>query len=154
MPCRRNTGAAPDAYIGEVCIPGLEAAHAEGLVDAVDGFCEGIAFSPEQIAPVFDKARARGIPVKLHAEQLSNLGGASWQPNMARCPPIISNMPRRRCGKAMAESRHCGRHPARRLLHIARDSCAANRGVPQARCADGGRHRLQPRLVADVIAAA
>jgi imidazolonepropionase len=66
----------PDAYIGEVCIPGLEAAHAEGLVDAVDGFCEGIAFSPEQIAQVFDKARARGIPVKLHAEQLSNLGGA------------------------------------------------------------------------------
>jgi imidazolonepropionase len=76
MPCRRNTRAAPDAYIDEVCIPGLEAAHAEGLVDAVDGFCEGIAFSPEQIARVFDKARARGIPVKLHAEQLSNLGGA------------------------------------------------------------------------------
>jgi imidazolonepropionase len=66
----------PDAYIGGVCIPGLEAAHAEGLVDAVDGFCEGIAFSPEQIAQVFDKARALGIPVKLHAEQLSNLGGA------------------------------------------------------------------------------
>jgi imidazolonepropionase len=66
----------PDAYIGEVCIPGLEAAHAEGLVDAVDGFCEGIAFTPEQIAQVFDKARALGIPVKLHAEQLSNLGGA------------------------------------------------------------------------------
>lgn len=66
----------PDAYIDEVCIPGLEAAHAEGLVDAVDGFCEGIAFSPGQIACVFEKAKALGIPVKLHAEQLSNLGGA------------------------------------------------------------------------------
>ncbi|WP_417434412.1 imidazolonepropionase [Hoeflea sp.] len=65
-----------DAYIDEVCIPGLEAAHAEGLVDAVDGFCEGIAFSPDQIARVFDKAKALGIPLKLHAEQLSNLGGA------------------------------------------------------------------------------
>ena len=65
-----------DAYIDEVCITALEAAHAEGLVDAVDGFCEGIAFSPEQIARVFDRAKARGIPVKLHAEQLSNLGGA------------------------------------------------------------------------------
>ncbi|MDF1606707.1 imidazolonepropionase [Hoeflea sp. YIM 152468] len=65
-----------DAYIDEVCIPGLDAAHAEGLVDAVDGFCEGIAFSPDQIARVFDKARALGLPVKLHAEQLSNLGGA------------------------------------------------------------------------------
>ena len=66
----------PDAYIDEVCIPALAAAHAEGLVDAVDGFCEGIAFSPEQIARVFDKAKALGVPVKLHAEQLSNLGGA------------------------------------------------------------------------------
>jgi len=65
-----------DAYIDEVCIPGLEAAHAEGLVDAVDGFCEGIAFSPEQIARVFARAKSLGIPVKLHAEQLSNLGGA------------------------------------------------------------------------------
>lgn len=65
-----------DAYIDEVCIPALRAAHAEGLVDAVDGFCEGIAFSPAQIARVFDVAKALNIPVKLHAEQLSNLGGA------------------------------------------------------------------------------
>jgi imidazolonepropionase len=66
-----------DAYIDEVCIPALNAAHAEGLVDAVDGFCESIAFSPAQIARVFDAARALGLPVKLHAEQLSNLGGAA-----------------------------------------------------------------------------
>ncbi len=65
-----------DAYIDEVVLPGLDAAHAEGLVDAVDGFCEGIAFSPEQIARVFDRAKALGLPVKLHAEQLSSLGGA------------------------------------------------------------------------------
>ncbi|UGY10416.1 imidazolonepropionase [Phyllobacterium pellucidum] len=65
-----------DDYIAEVALPGLEAAHAEGLVDAVDGFCEGIAFSPAQIARVFDKAKSLGLPVKLHAEQLSNLGGA------------------------------------------------------------------------------
>jgi imidazolonepropionase len=65
-----------DAYIDDVCIPTLRAAHGEGLVDAVDGFCEGIAFSPEQIARVFDVAKSLNIPVKLHAEQLSNLGGA------------------------------------------------------------------------------
>lgn len=65
-----------DDYISEVVLPGLDAAHAEGLVDAVDGFCEGIAFSPAQIMRVFDRAKALGIPVKLHAEQLSNLGGA------------------------------------------------------------------------------
>ena len=65
----------PDRYIDEVCIPTLRAAHAEGLVDAVDGFCEGIAFNTDQIKRVFEAARDLGIPVKLHAEQLSNIGG-------------------------------------------------------------------------------
>ena len=65
-----------DAYITEVVLPGLQAGRAEGLIDAVDGFCESIAFSPAQIKRVFDAAAALGLPVKLHAEQLSNLGGA------------------------------------------------------------------------------
>ncbi|GKX34491.1 MAG: imidazolonepropionase [Rhizobiaceae bacterium MnEN-MB40S] len=65
-----------DAYIDEVCIPALEQAAAEGLADAVDGFCESIAFSPQQIARVFDAARRLGLPVKLHAEQLTDQGGA------------------------------------------------------------------------------
>jgi imidazolonepropionase len=68
-------GMEADAYIDTVCLPALEAAQGEGLVDAVDGFCEGIAFDTTQIARVFDKARELGLPVKLHAEQLSNLGG-------------------------------------------------------------------------------
>ncbi|MEQ9243531.1 imidazolonepropionase [Roseovarius indicus] len=62
-------------YIAEVCLPALEQAAEEGLVDAVDGFCEGIAFSVEEIEPVFAKAKELGLPVKLHAEQLSNIGG-------------------------------------------------------------------------------
>ncbi len=64
-----------DKYIDLVCamIPVLKQ---EGLADAVDAFCEGIAFSPEQTARVFDAARAAGLPVKLHADQLSNLHGA------------------------------------------------------------------------------
>ncbi|MCX7646110.1 MAG: imidazolonepropionase [Rhodobacteraceae bacterium] len=66
-----------DAYIDEVAIPALAAAHAERLVDAVDGFCEGIAFSPGQIERVFAAAKDLGLPVKLHAEQLSNTGGAA-----------------------------------------------------------------------------
>jgi len=66
----------PDAYIDQVCIPGLEAAHKENLVDAVDGFCESIGFTPAQIERVFKTAKSLGLPVKLHAEQLSNLGGA------------------------------------------------------------------------------
>jgi imidazolonepropionase len=63
-------------YITDVVLPALRQAHAEGLVDAVDGFCEGIAFQPGEIARVFDLAKSLGLPVKLHAEQLSNLGGA------------------------------------------------------------------------------
>ncbi len=66
-----------DAYLDEVCLPALRAAHAEGLVDAVDGFCEGIAFDTAQIARVFDLAQELGLPVKLHAEQLSHLGGTA-----------------------------------------------------------------------------
>ena len=68
--------ASKDAYIGTVCamLPGLAA---DGLVDAVDAFCEGIAFSPAQVARVFAAARALGLPVKLHADQLSNGGGAT-----------------------------------------------------------------------------
>ena len=60
--------------VTDVMMPALAA---EGMIDAVDGFCEGIAFSPAEIARVFDAARRLGLPVKLHAEQLSNLGGAA-----------------------------------------------------------------------------
>ncbi|UWU18804.1 imidazolonepropionase (plasmid) [Rhizobium sullae] len=63
-------------YISDIVLPALEEAYGKGLVDAVDGFCEGIAFSAEEIGLVFDRAEALGLPVKLHAEQLSNLGGA------------------------------------------------------------------------------
>ncbi len=71
------SGLDADTYIDTICLPTLEAAHAEGLVDAVDGFCEGIAFDTRQIARVFDAARTLGLPVKLHAEQLSHIGGTA-----------------------------------------------------------------------------
>lgn len=64
-----------DAYISEVCAAIPDIAR-DGLADAVDAFCEGIAFSPAQIARVFDAAKAAGLRVKLHADQLSNLHGA------------------------------------------------------------------------------
>jgi imidazolonepropionase len=65
-----------DGYIDAV-VEWLPRLHAEGLVDAVDAFCEGIGFSPAQTRRVFEAARALGLPVKLHADQLSDLGGAS-----------------------------------------------------------------------------
>jgi imidazolonepropionase len=64
-----------DDYVDEV-LRMLPVLHAEGLVDAVDAFCERIAFSPAQTARVFEAARELGLPVKLHAEQLSDSGGA------------------------------------------------------------------------------
>ena len=66
-----------DEYIDLVCEYILPAVAQAGLADAVDGFCEGIAFSPAQMERVFNKAQALGLPVKLHAEQLSDLGGAA-----------------------------------------------------------------------------
>ena len=66
----------PDAYIEEVAIPSLRAAHAQGLIDAVDAFCETIAFTPAQVDRLFTAARALGLRVKLHAEQLTDQGGA------------------------------------------------------------------------------
>ncbi|OLF41878.1 imidazolonepropionase [Psychrobacter sp. Rd 27.2] len=65
-----------DAYIEQVC-QWLPILHSEGLVDAVDGFCENIAFSSEQIKRVFDVARSLDLPVKLHSEQLSNIGASA-----------------------------------------------------------------------------
>jgi imidazolonepropionase len=66
-----------DAYIDEVCNRMIPAIADEGLADAVDGFCETIGFSPAQIERVFAAAKVCGLPVKLHAEQLSNSNGAA-----------------------------------------------------------------------------
>jgi imidazolonepropionase len=66
----------PDAYIEMVCEEMLPAVHENQLADAVDAYCETIAFSTEQVGRVFEKARSLGLPVKLHADQLSNCGGA------------------------------------------------------------------------------
>lgn len=65
-----------EGYI-DAAIAWLPALQAEGLVDAVDAFCEGIGFSPAQTRRLFEAARALGLPVKLHADQLSDLGGAA-----------------------------------------------------------------------------
>ncbi|SQC92708.1 Imidazolonepropionase [Cedecea neteri] len=65
-----------DDFIADVCERWLPDLHREGLVDAVDAFCEHLAFSVPQVERVFDKAHELGLPVKLHAEQLSLLHGA------------------------------------------------------------------------------
>lgn len=66
-----------DGYIALLCDEVLPRVAQQGLADAVDAFCEGIAFSPEQTARMFEAAARHGLPVKLHADQLSNLHGAA-----------------------------------------------------------------------------
>jgi imidazolonepropionase len=63
-------------YLALICDEMIPRIAGEGLADAVDGFCEGIAFSPDEIGQVFTAAAAHGLRVKLHADQLSNLHGA------------------------------------------------------------------------------
>lgn len=65
------------AYVDKAVDQILPAAHAEGLVDAVDAYCEPIAFTTDEVARLFDKAEQLGLPVKLHADQLSDGGGAA-----------------------------------------------------------------------------
>jgi imidazolonepropionase len=77
-----------DNYISFVCDEMLPAVAQAGLADAVDAFCEGIGFSLEQTKRVFDAARAHGLPIKLHAEQLSLLGGAAMA---ARCGALSAD---------------------------------------------------------------
>ncbi len=67
----------PDEYIDLVCDEMMPAIHSEELIDAVDGFCEGIGFTAAQTERVFKKAQELSLPVKLHAEQLSNQGGTA-----------------------------------------------------------------------------
>ncbi len=69
-------------YTALVAGPMLDAIAAEGLADAVDVFCEGIAFSPDETRAVFEAAQAKGLAIKIHAEQLSNLGGAALAADM------------------------------------------------------------------------
>jgi imidazolonepropionase len=64
-------------HVADVCTALLPRAIDEKLVDAVDGFCEGIGFTPEEIRQFFEHAQKLGVPVKLHADQLSDLGGAA-----------------------------------------------------------------------------
>ncbi len=71
----------PDGYLDKVCNEMLPAVVEENLADAVDVFCEGIGFSLEQTKRVFDAAQSHGLPIKVHAEQLSNLGASELAAN-------------------------------------------------------------------------
>ncbi len=85
-----------DDYIDEICERMLPALAEQGLVDAVDAFCESIGFSEAQTERVFQTAQRLGLPVKLHAEQLSDQGGAQL---VARYARTIGRSSRTRIGR-------------------------------------------------------
>ena len=114
-----------DAYIDLVCSEMLPAVARERLAEAVDAFCEGIAFSPEQVSRVFEAARRHGLKVKLHADQLSNLGGAALAAAFRRALGRPSRIHRRGRRRGDGKSRHGRGAFARRLLLHPRDEGAA-----------------------------
>ncbi len=109
---------------------------------------------PRRSRRVFERARGRGLPVKLHADQLSNCTARRWRPSSARSRPIISNTPTRRASRrwrAPASSRCCCPAP----IYMLRETQAPPvDAVPPARRADGGGDRLQSRHLAADLAAA
>jgi imidazolonepropionase len=140
-------------YLRLVCEHALPAVAAEGLADAVDAFCETIAFTVEEVEQVFARAGELGLPVKLHAEQLSNLGGAAMAARHGAIVGGSSGISRRGRRAGDRFGRHGRGAAARRLLLSARDASAAGRRPEGARRADRGRDRSQPRLVARAFAA-
>lgn len=102
-------------YIADIVLPGMDRGHGEKLIDAVDGFCEGIAFTVDEMRRVFDHAKALGIPVKLHSEQLSKLAVPRWWHLTARCRQTISSISIKKVPRPW-QRRGSGRHLAGLLL--------------------------------------
>ena len=138
-----------DDYIDLVCGEIIPAARTEGLADAVDAFCETIGFTQAQTRRVFAAARAHGLPVKLHADQLSDTGGAALAAEFGALSADhleytsdagVAAMARAGVGRV-----YCCRARSMRLRET---QAAADRGHARARRADGHRDRLQSRHLA------
>ena len=142
------------AYIAAIVAEALPALAREGLVDAVDGFCETIAFSPAEIAQVFEAARALGLPVKLHADQLSNLHGAALAARYGALSADHLEHTDEDGAAAMAGAGTTAVLLPGAYYFIRETRSAADRPVPAPSGPDGGGDRLQSRDLADDLAAA
>ena len=132
----------------------LPAIAAQGLADAVDGFCEGIAFSPGQMARVFEAAKAHRPAGQAARRPAVEPARRRTCRALRRAVGRSSRIYRRSRSGRHGEGRHGRGDAARRLLLHPRDQEAAGRAVPPARRRDGGRHGLQPRHLAADLAAA
>ena len=142
----------PDDYIDEVARRMLPVLAAEGLVDAVDAFCEHLAFSPAQVERVFQSAAHLGLPVKLHAEQLSSLHGATLAARHgALSADHLEYLTESDAGHGAG--RHRGGAAAGRVLRAARNPAAASGSAAPPRRADSHFHRPQSGYLAGAVAA-
>ena len=133
-----------DDYVTHICDEMIRPPRPKRLADAVDVFCERIAFSPAQCERVFAAAVRHGLPVKGHFEQLSNLGGARLAARSRPSRRTTSSISMRRaCGDC--RSGHGGRAAARCVLLPPRDAEAAGGRASRGRRADGRGQRPEPR---------
>ncbi len=142
------------AYVATVADEMLPTLAGEGLIDAVDGFCETIAFTRDEIARVFAAARRAGLPVKLHADQLSMSGGASLAAEFGALSADHLEYADEAGLAAMAKAGVVAVLLPGAYYVSARATDASDRPHAQASPADGGRHRFQSRHVAHDLALA
>ncbi len=132
----------------------LPAIAAEGLADAVDAFCEGIAFSPDEVARLFDAAARHGLPIRLHAEQLSNLHGATLAARRGALSADHLEYADENDAAAMAAAGTVAVLLPGAYYFLRETHSAAGRAFPPSRRAHRACHRLQPRHVAADLSAA
>ena len=139
-------------YLAIVCEEVLPAVAYAGLADAVDAFCEGIAFTPAETSAVFEAARALGLAVKLHADQLSDSGGAALAAGFGALSADHLEHASEEGIKALATAGTVAVLLPGAYYTLGGGKATAGRVAAHARRGDGGSQRLQPRLLARVIA--
>ncbi len=143
-----------DVYVDLVANEIVPAAAAAGLADAVDAFCEGIGFSVQQCARVFSAARAAGLPVKLHADQLSNLGGAALAARFSALSADHIEYSDDEGVRMMAAAGTVAVLLPGAFYFLREKQLPPLAALRCSRCRDRAGHRLQPGVLAAGLAAA
>ena len=150
MWCRREFPGGSDGYVERICSQYLPAVAASGLADAVDAYCERIAFSVDQVARVFDCARGLGLAVKLHADQLSNMHAAALAGTASRAVGRSPRIHRRRRVQALARAGTVAVLLPGAFYFLRQQQPPPVQALRAGRGTDGGRVRLQSGHLAAV----
>ena len=147
-------GSDAESYVTRICTDILPAIAAENLADAVDAFCETVAFTPAQTARVFDAARALGLPVKLHADQLSDGGGAALAARYGALSADHLEYTSDAGAAALAAAGTVAVLLPGAFYTLRETQVPPVEAFRRHGGGDGARHRLQSRLLAADVAAA